>query len=238
LWAESALSVGERNVTDLQLTLRVGARVTGRIEFVGAAPPPPPQRLQQVSIMLTPAEPRPINRAQPGRPAPNGQFTTAGYTPGRYLIQAGTPGPPWSVRSIMLNGRNVVEEPFELEATDISGAVVTYTDRQTQLALSLQAGRATDFGDVVVIVFPSDYQKWIQDGMIARRARTVSVGKSGQALVAGIMPGDYLAIAVAADTPFDLQSPGSIEMLARQATKVSVAAGETRTQMLTLSQVR
>jgi hypothetical protein len=169
---------------------------------------------------------------------PNGQFTTAGYPPGRYLMQATAPGPPWSVRSIVMNGRNVMEEPFELEGADLGGAVVTYTDRQTQLTLAVQSSRATDFADVAVVTFPADYQKWIQDGMPARRARTVMVGKTGQAVVAGITPGEYLAIAVTADVPVDLQNPQSIQMLAAKATKVSVAEGETRTQMLVLSQVR
>jgi hypothetical protein len=235
LWTEMPLAVGDRNVTDLHLAMRVGARVAGRIEFAGAAPQPPPQRLQQISIMLTPAEPRPINRAQPGRPSPTGEFTTGGYPPGRYLLQASAPGPPWSVRSILLNGRNVLDEPFDLAGADLTGAVVTYTDQQTQLTISVQGSAAKDFSDVLVVAFPADYRKWIDDGMTPRRARSVTVSRTGQALLAGISPGEYLAAAVPADMPVELQNPRSIEALARIATKVTVVEGDKKTQMLTVA---
>ena len=238
LWGEMPVSIGESNVADLHVSMRVGARVTGRIEFVGAAPQPPPQRLQQLSIMLTPSEPRPITRAQPGRPSQSGEFTTSGYPPGRYLIQASSPGPPWTVRAIVLNGRNVLDEPFELAAADVGGAVITYTDQPTQLTISVQGSPSKDFSDVLVVAFPADYRKWIEDGMAARRARSLTVNKSGQALFTGISAGDYLAAAVTADTPVDLQNPRSIEMLARIATKITLVEGDKKTQMLTVSSGR
>jgi hypothetical protein len=238
LWAELPISVGDRSVTDLHVVLREGARVSGRVEFTGAAAPPPPERLRLVSISMTPAEPGPLLRAQPGRLSEAGQFTTGGFPPGRYLMQANSPAPPWAVRSIMLNGRNVLEEPFDLGSTDLGGVVVTYTDRQTQLTFNVQGGQGTDRSDVLVVAFPADYQKWIQDGMVARRARTAPASRTGVATMVGLSPGDYLVAAVTAESPVDLRSVQSIEMLARQATRVTLAEGETRTQMLTVSTVR
>ena len=238
LWAELPVSVGDRSITDLHIALREGARVSGRIEFTGAAAPPPPQRQRVISIALTPVDPGWTMRVQPGRPSETGQFTTGGFPPGRYLINATTPGAPWTVRSIILNGRNVLDEPFELGSTDLSGAVVTYADRQTQLTLNVQSPGGADQQPAIVVAFPADYQKWIQDGMVARRTRTATVSRTGVATLVGITAGDYLAIAVPAETPFDLRSPQSIEMLARQATRITVAHGETRTQMLTVSAVR
>jgi hypothetical protein len=204
------------------------------VEFTGSAPPPPPQRQRVISISLTPVEPPTLMRPQPGRLAETGQFSTGGFPPGRYLMTATTPGPPWVVRAITLNGRNVLDEPFELESTDVTGVVVTYTDRQTQLTLNVRSARG-DVGEAQVVVFPADYQKWIQDGMVARRTRTATVNRAGVATLTAMTPGDYLAIALAEDTPFDVRNPASIEMLARQATRITIAEGEMRTQALTVS---
>jgi hypothetical protein len=238
LWAEQPISVGDRNITDLHVALRQAARVSGTVEFTGSAPPPPPQRQRVISIALTPVDAPAMMRPQPGRLSDAGQFTTGGFPPGRYLMTATTPGPPWVVRSITFNGRNVLDEPFDLESTDLAGVVVTYTDRQTQLTLNVHSSRGGDPGDVQVIVFPADYQKWIRDGMAARRARSATVSRTGVATLAAISPGEYLAVAVPEDTSFDVRSPESIEMLARQATRITVVEGETRTQALTVSSGR
>jgi sarcosine oxidase gamma subunit len=74
--------------------------------------------------------------------------------------------------------------------------------------------------------------------MVARRARTAPASRTGVATMVGLSPGDYLVAAVTAESPVDLRSVQSIEMLARQATRVTLAEGETRTQMLTVSTVR
>jgi hypothetical protein len=238
LWAEHPVSVGDRNVSDLHLALREGARVSGRVEFTGAAAPPPVERQRVISISLTPIEPATLLRPQPGRLAEAGQFTTGGFPPGRYLMTATTPGPPWSVRAITYNGRNVLDEPFDLESTDIAGVVVTYTDRQTQLTLNVHSAGGANLNSVQVLVFPAEYQKWIQDGMAARRTRTATVSRSGVATLTAMTPGEYFAIAVPEEAAFDIRNPASIEMLARQATRITVAEGEARTQALTVSTVR
>jgi hypothetical protein len=238
LWVERPLSVGDRNITDLHLVLREGATASGRVEFTGAAAPPPVQRQRLISISLAPVEPPTLLRPQPGRLSEAGQFSTGGFPPGRYLMTATSPGPPWVVRSITLNGRNVLDEPFELESTNIAGVVVTFTDRQTQMTFNVHSARGGDLSNVQVVVFPADYQKWIEDGMVARRTRTLAVSRAGVATVSAMTPGDYLAIAVPQETPFDVRSRDSIEMLARQATRITIAEGETRTQALSVSTVR
>ena len=238
LWAERPVSVGDRNITDLQLILREGATLSGRVEFTGAASPPPAQRQRLISVSLTPVDPPTFLRPQPARLSDAGQFTTGGFPPGRYLMTATSPGPPWVVRSITLNGRNVLDEPFEVESTNIAGVVVTYTDRQTQMTFNVRSPRGEDLSSVQVVVFPADYQKWIQDGMVARRTRTVSVSRAGVATLTALSAGDYLAIALPEDNPFDVRTRESIEMLARQATRITVAEGETRTQALTVSTAR
>ena len=153
-------------------------------------------------------------------------------------MTATSPGPPWVVRAITLNGRNVLDEPFEVESTNIAGVVVTYTDRQTQMTFNVRSPRGEDLSSVQVVVFPADYQKWIQDGMVARRTRTLTVSRAGVATLTAMSAGDYLAIALPEDNPFDVRARESIEMLARQATRITVAEGETRTQALTVSPVR
>ena len=56
LWASLALPVGTTDIGDLVVTLRPGARITGRVEFDGSTPPPSSDALQKLLISFEPAD--------------------------------------------------------------------------------------------------------------------------------------------------------------------------------------
>ncbi len=81
------LALGGENIDGLTLTLQPGYKVSGRVEFVGAAERPPAQRLAQIPVMVEAADSRQrSNFQQPGRLNADGTFTVGGLLPGKYLV--------------------------------------------------------------------------------------------------------------------------------------------------------
>src|SRR5688572_28080765 len=87
-WAEGTITVDDRPVEDVVLTLHDSYRVTGRVVFEGVAPQPPADRLSQFMVTAVPAR---AKRRQtppvPGGVIEGGQVSIARLSPGRYILK-------------------------------------------------------------------------------------------------------------------------------------------------------
>jgi hypothetical protein len=231
-FAEMPLAVGGSDLDDLTLALRPGARVSGRVEFDGAAPRPPPQRLAQLAVQLTLVSGRLAGPVPVARADAEGRFTTAGYPPGRYWITAGSPGPQWTPSSIVVNGVDATKQPIELSDADIAGAIITFTDRVTELTGTVRSAGG-DIGNITVIAFPADRS----GDFLPRSVVTTLSDERGSYRLRIVVPGDYLVVAVPPTLAID-HSPEMYTALERVAIRVSFAAGDHKTQPLTMGQIR
>jgi len=238
LWSMQTIDVGERDVTDLPVTLQSGFRIGGRAEFVGAAEPPTADALRRMTATFDPADARPLMSATIGR----GQFDNEGYLssyqlpPGRYYVRINGAPPGWTLKSAMLNGRDLSNVPVMVDR-ELNNLIVTFTDAPA--TLSGQVTDASGGPDVsaTVLVFPADSASWIDYGSFPRRLRDVRVGKDGQYSTVGLPPGEYLVVAVADETSANWQDPTVLKALARSATSVTIAEGESRSLALRTSVV-
>lgn len=225
LWATGQVSVGNRDIAALSLTLRPGLRVSGTIEFSGSAAPPAAVQWQRAAVSL-----RPLDAAQPpfispGRFDGDGRFRTMGYSPGRYVIVATPPGPDWFLQSAMLAGRDVSLEPLTLEDADIADVVVTYSDRQTEVSGLVSAPVGGD-PDGIVVAFPSDVRAWVQRGMNTRQTSSARVRSDGRYTIKGLPAGEYLLAGVPSDVDVQTGNVEFYEALTSQATRVVLAHGD------------
>lgn len=234
LWALMPISVGDRDITDLAVTLKAGLAMTGRVEFVGSRPAPPPDQIQRLSITLQSAEGRtssPI--ATPGRAAADLSFRTAGYPGGRYVAAVATLPMGWTLKSVMSGGRDVSVEPLELTDADVKDVVITFTDLTTELSGVVTGARGPE-ANAEVIVFPADSAAWKDIGVVARRGRNVRPSGAGAFSMSGLPPGAYFVAAVPVAAIGDWQDPVFLERLVATATRVSLGDGEKRTVDLKL----
>jgi hypothetical protein len=238
LWATQPISVGERDLVDLAVTLNYGFRIGGRSEFVGTAPAPTPEELRRMSATFEPADARPMVNAVVGR----GQFDNDGYLssyqlpPGRYYVRITGAPAGWTMKSAMLNGRDISNVPVMLDR-DFTTLMVTFTDAPSTLSGQVQSSSGGPDSSATVLVFPSDAAAWIDYGSFPRRLRAIRVGVDGHYRTTGLPPGDYLVVAVADESTANWQDPSVLKALARTATSVAIADGESRTVTLRTSVV-
>jgi len=236
LWVQQPLTVGETEIAGLGVGLRTGVRFSGRIVFDGASAPPAADRLTSASIVATP-----VDGAQmvviPVRADASGQFTTAQYVPGKYWVSVNGAFAPWTLKSVVSGGRDVLLQPLELGSTDINDIVISYTDQVSELSGTVRDG-GKPIVDATVFAFPAEYQVWIANSMPTRQAKTAAPGKTGAFTIRDLPPGAYILIAVPSDVAVDLQDPKWIAKLAVAGTRVSVNVGEKKQQDLTISRIR
>lgn len=226
LTAVSRISVGNRDLAGLTLTLAAGPRVSGSVEFSGTATHPTPEQLQRATVTLRSLDRSSVVGITPARFDGEGRFTTMGYPPGRYVVSAASPGSGWLMHSAMLGGKDVSLEPLVLESTDVTGIVITYTDRRTELSGAVIPAQGTDT-DAILIAFPSDLRTWVRNGMNTRQLRTARSNSDGRYVLAALPSGSYNVAALPPDADVVL-TPEFFEGLASSATPVVLSDGEKR----------
>ena len=199
LWARIPLAVGEAGLEGVIVSLAQGPRVSGRVEFEGTGDKPTDSALTGIRINLDPADGSRLGDAtmafQAGRPEEDGTFRTFGVPPGQYVLRANPPS-GWSLKGAFLNGRDLSDLPFDLETKDLTGVVLTFTDRPSSIAGNVRNGPAADPG-AVVIAFPTDTSAWASRGAFPRRVRTARADLEGAYTITAMVPGEYYVAAVA-----------------------------------------
>ena len=97
----------------------------------------------------------------------------------------------WGVKSIVVNGVDVIDSKIELAANQEAEAEVVLTNRLTRITGTVSAEGQPVKAEV--IVFAADSSKWAYP---SRFVRTVSADEKGQFRISGLPPSDrYLAVA-------------------------------------------
>ena len=236
-WVAQPVTVGTRDISDLVVTLRPALRVEGRNEFrrSTASPPPVPPRLQSNAILVfeTPFGEPGRFVCQPRQGEPSFATIAAG---GQYIARPYELG-GWFVQSVTLDGKDITDRVLDLQE-DATNIVVTYTDRASKVTGVIRDARGTAAGTAAVLVFPVDPQRWPGNGTTPRQLKSSLASRTGAYTIEGLPPGDYYVIAIDDGESADWMDPKTLEGLARQATRLSVTAGDTKTLDLTLQVIR
>jgi len=237
IWADTPLSVGSEDITDLAVTALPGLRVSGRLEFEGD-PPRWPRSVTSLQVVIEPADAAPgVPGALPYVIHPDrfGEFTSPGLPGGRYYVRIADSPAGWMFKSATGDGRDVADTPFSL-VEDVANVVVTFTDRWSGVRGSVQNREGPD-GMAAVIVFPTDSDTWGSSGLSPRRVRMVRPGKLGDYSL-NLPPGEYYLIAVPDAQAADWQDPAFMELASRAATRVAIEEGARRTLDLRTRELR
>jgi uncharacterized protein (DUF2141 family) len=233
MWARAEVEVSGDDISDLELVLQPAIRLRGRVVFDGSTAPP-----GSLSVTLTASNGAGGGAAgttqlgniavYPAAVDAEGTFELTGIIPESYRLSTTVPSASgWLLRSAVVNGWDVLDYPFEIGAANISGAVLTFTDRHTQLSGTLTTASSAVAPGYFIAVFPTDRTLWRWQ---SRRIQSARTGTDGRWILKDLPPGEYLIAALTDLDPEDLLDPAMLETLAPSAVKVTLADGEQKTQ--------
>jgi len=232
LWAFETVTVGSQDA-NVRLTLRPGLRVTGRFEFDGTAPRPTAERLRQIPVMIEPVDARPVGTPPAPRPPDSDStFGTAGVPPGRYFIRIGGPPAGWVMKSVTHEGRDLSETAVELKDDDLTGVVITFTDRPTEIRGRVRGADGAPDDTATVLIFPTDPEAWVDFGLNSGKLRSARAD-AGSRFTLRVLPGDYYVVAIPEESTPGWRDPKVLEPLSRHATRVRLFAGDAKVVDLT-----
>jgi hypothetical protein len=240
-WAATPVTVGDRDLSGVVVTLQTGTRITGQLQFDGTAARPPADRLVLVSVQVDRADAAQASFNQfslvRGVVDSSGQFRTHQLPAGRYVLRATGALPGWTFKSATLGGRDLTDTPFELTGEDMAGVVVNFTDRVTELSGATRDAKGPD-STATVFVFPGDPRQWTDHGPSPRRFRTVRVGSDGSYRIPNLPAGEYLVAALRTGATSDWIDPRFLQKVAPLATRITLIDGEKKGLDVEVREVR
>jgi hypothetical protein len=229
-WASTDVTVDGRNVSNIVLTLQPGVTVSGRVAFDGTTQPPADLSrlrvsLQPVTAAGTAGE---IASAASGRVDADGRFTIGSVVPGRYKLNASGAGAGWFLGSAVLEGQDSLDFPVEIKAA-VSSAVVTFTDRHSELTGLITNDRSQPVPEYTLILYPVDPRYRSPQ---SRRILSTRPGTDGRFTFRTLPAGDYRLATVLEPEPGVWFDPAYLQELDSGAIRVSIAEGEKKEQNL------
>lgn len=211
------------DVDDLLVVTSPGVSVSGRVVFAEG----PPEKPLPIRIVTMPSD-----RMMPmGPPATalvdaEGRFTLDEVV-GLVRIRAQQVPQRYALESVRVGGKDITDEPFEFRSSHSGQVEVVLTGRVGRLEGQVTGNDGAPAVSVVVVLLPDDKALWTSG---SSRMRTI-VPRDGRFTLNGILPGRYLVVAVAQEdfAAGPDPAPEFYDMLAKEATSVYLAEGETRT---------
>lgn len=230
-FASIPVTVSGGDIDSLTIVTTPGVTVFGRVVYQGQGTPKPGL---QITAVPPSGGPSPIgmllnaNALGGGRIAQDGTFELRGIAGPRMIRVQGAPA-GWALKSVTLNGADITDTAYDFKSgNNVTGVVVTLTDRLTELTGAVRDGRGQPLADYVLVVFSEDTKLW---GAQSRHVQTTRPNQNGTFSIKGLPPGRYLAAVIPSLENGSQNDPAVLEQLRPRARVFSLADG----QMLNLN---
>lgn len=224
LWADTTITVGDEDISNLLITPATGARLSGRLVFRGSATPPGADAMKRVNVSIVPVAGARNFRAPRVRMDETGQITTQGFPAGDYEINVYGLPKPWTVSRITADGADVLDQALRVERADVTSLTITATDRAPGLTGTVQAASGGAPRAALVVLFPADRPLDV-DGILSRRVQTARTKSDGSFRFEALVPGDYRVAAVDDVARAASLTAEWLRSLAASATRVTLSEG-------------
>ena len=221
------------DVDEVLLRTTTGATAAGRIAIDGStAVPFRPQDLQLYTLPVGFVD-VPVGRGV-GQVSQDWSFAIRGMGEGQLIRLLGLPE-EWTLRAVLIDGRDVTDQPLELPAGETTtGFTIEVTNRTTRFRATIVDDTGQPVTGARVVIFSADPARWQYP---SRFVRTVRSDQNGIIDVRGLPADDYLTVAatgIASGAETDMQF---LERLRPAATAVTLGAGEMRELSIPLSEI-
>ena len=221
-WVSEPVTVADRDMTSMKLTLQTGFRVAGRIVVEGDAATLPMNRM---FVNLESVDRTLFGEFSEIQVAQDGTFRSVEAPSARYRLTLPLPS-GWFVKGITRNGQALDDLPFELKEA-FSDLVITVSNRGAHITGTVRTAAGAPDATASVVVFPVDARQWVDFSAYARGIKEERAGRDGAYRIADLPEGDYLIVAIA-QQQLDWAQPKFFETVSRLATRLTIGAGEAR----------
>ncbi|MDP9324606.1 MAG: carboxypeptidase-like regulatory domain-containing protein, partial [Acidobacteriota bacterium] len=223
--ASLPLTIAGADVDNLVVMTTPGVTIAGQVVFEQAPPSPMPGQLR---VMATVGNPDEMSGLQPPQPAlvkPDLTFTIKGLL-GEFMLRPSFQVTPnHYLKSVIAGNEDITDKPREFKSTD--RVTITLTSRASTVEGNVTDGAGAPSTEAGVILFSEDKAGWRFNSSRVKRS---PVDPTGHFRLAGLLPGQYLIVAVPRERlsmPMGGES-GLFEELSRVATALVIGEDEER----------
>jgi carboxypeptidase family protein len=224
LFARAPVVVNGEDVANVVLIASQGAVARGRIVFEGGETPAYRQGVVNVNaLQAVPNEPSMMPNS-PSKISDDWTFELKGLF-GKRILRAGGGG--WMLKSITYKGTDVTDSAIEFKSNEVvDGFEVRFTKSSTTIDATITDANGQPAGDVVLLVFSTDRDKWTYQ---SRFVRMSFPNPEGHIIVPNLPPGDYYAAAVEPMESGMERNPEILDRISRGADRITLVEGEKKT---------
>jgi carboxypeptidase family protein len=185
--------VADGDVNDVALVLAPGASISGTVTFQSTRSPTIPD-VNQVRIAAPPIDFANVGPNPTARVNRDGTFTLDGVSAGSHWIRTQGAVRGWTLKSVTLAGRDIIDEPLEVRSGQtLSGVTLVFTDKMSEVSGTLTDDQGQPITEFTVLAFPTDDTLWRPQ---ARQIMTARPDQTGTYQIRGLPAGDYYVTAV------------------------------------------
>jgi hypothetical protein len=230
LYAALPVTVASGDVTDIAVLLSPGAAISGTVAFEGTNAP----EMSQVRLVAPSAEiggsvgPNPNARVDK-----EGAFTLEGISAGLHWIRSAGQLRGWTLKSVIVDNRDVVDTPIELRSgQQLNNVAVVFTSRQTEINGTVTDEKGQPITDFTVLAFPVDPNLWRP---LARQIATARPDQTGKFQIRSLPPGRYYVATVDPAEQGEWFEPAFLDQQRIGAASVTLGDGDIKTHDFKIS---
>ncbi|HVH25800.1 MAG TPA: carboxypeptidase-like regulatory domain-containing protein [Vicinamibacterales bacterium] len=223
-YASLPVTVAGTDISDISVTVAEGATVVGTVSFPSGRTTPPD--IGQVRISSVAIDPGLTNSQ--ARIEEDHSFKIVAIPAGAHLFRPNGQLRGWSLKSVVLDGRDITDTPIEVRSgQEITRVAVTFTDAVNEINGRITSDQGSPLTEYTVLAFSTDSTFWRP---LSRHIATGRPDQTGNFRIRGLPAGGYYLVAVDPAQQGEWYNPSYLEDHRFGAAQVTLGEGETKTQ--------